>query len=147
MLKKIFEKYSALRYVLSSAASFVLDTALYYVFLRFLFGGLFGMSEITASSFALVAARVLSSFFNFNVNNFVVFRRGSENYSASLIKYYCVCIPQLFASELLLNGTIAVFKIENDLAQTALKVIVDGVLFVLSYFIQNKWVFKKKTSD
>lgn len=38
MLKKLFDKYSGLRYVLSSASAFVVDTALYYVFNHFLFG-------------------------------------------------------------------------------------------------------------
>ena len=145
MLKSLFEKYSGLRYVLSSASSFVVDTALYYVFNHFLFGTLFAMGEVEASAVSLVAARVLSSFYNFNVNNYLVFRHGSENYGKSLLKYYCVCVPQLLASEFLLSGAIALFGIENDMAQTAVKVVVDGVLFVLSYFIQNKWVFSKET--
>lgn len=147
MLKRLFEKYSALRYVLSSASSFVVDTALYYVFLHFLFGGVLEMGAVKASTFALVAARVLSSFYNFNINNYVVFRHGNENYVGSLIKYYCVCVPQLLVSELLLSGAIALFGIENDIVQTIVKVIVDGVLFVLSYFIQNKWVFSKNKDN
>ena len=145
MLKSLFEKYSGLRYVLSSASSFVVDTVLYYVFNHFLFGTLFAMGEVETSAVSLVAARALSSFYNFNVNNYLVFRHGSENYGSSLLKYYCVCIPQLLASEFLLSGAIALFGIENDMAQTAVKVVVDGVLFVLSYFIQNKWVFSKET--
>ena len=145
MLKRLFEKYSGLRYVLSSASSFVVDTILYYVFNHFLFGGLFAMSDVKASAVSLVAARVLSSFYNFNVNNFLVFRHGREDYGKSLLKYYCVCVPQLLASELLLNGVIALFGIKNDMVKTAVKVLVDGILFVLSYFIQNKWVFSKET--
>lgn len=144
MLKKLFEKYSELRYVLSSAAAFVVDTALYYVFNHFLFGMLFNMGDVQSSSAALVAARALSSFFNFNVNNFIVFRHGSEGYGRALAKYYCLCLPQLIASELLLHGTNVVFGIEDDLLQTVAKVVVDAVLFVISYFIQNKWVFSKK---
>jgi len=147
MLKKLFEKYSALRYVLSSASSFVVDTVLYYLFLHFLFGGLLGMGAVSASTFALVAARILSSFYNFNINNFVVFKHGRDNYAGALIKYYCVCVPQLMASELLLSGAIALFGIENDLVQTVVKVIVDGVLFVLSHFIQSKWVFSKTKEE
>lgn len=147
MLKKFFEKYSALRYVLSSASSFVVDTVLYYLFLHFLFGGLMGMGAVKASTFALVTARILSSFYNFNINNFVVFRHGKDNYAGALIKYYCVCVPQLLASELLLSGAIALFGIENDVIQTVVKVVVDGILFVLSYFIQNKWVFSKKKDE
>lgn len=144
MLKKLFEKYSELRYVLSSAAAFVVDTALYYVFNHFLFGMLFNMGDVQSSSAALVAARALSSFFNFNVNNFIVFRHGSVGYGRALAKYYCLCLPQLIASELLLHGVNALFGIEDDLLQTVAKVAVDAVLFVISYFIQNKWVFSKK---
>ena len=145
MLKRLFNKYSELRYVLSSVLSFAVDTVLYYVFNHFLFGTLFPMGEVGSSTLSLAAARLLSSFFNFNMNNYVVFRHGSENYGSSLLKYYCVCIPQLLASEFLLSGAIALFGIENDILQTAVKVIVDGFLFVLSYFIQNKWVFSKNS--
>ena len=145
MLKRLFDKYSELRYVLSSASSFVVDTVLFYVFNHFLFGSLLNMGEVEASTFSLIAARILSSFYNFNVNNYFVFRHGRENYAGALIKYYCVCVPQLFASGLLLSGVIALFGIENDVTETAVKVVVDGFLFVVSYFIQNKWVFSKKT--
>lgn len=141
MLKRLFDKYSELRYVLSSASSFVVDTLLFYVFNHFLFRSL---GEVEASTLSLMIARALSSFYNFNMNNYVVFRHGSENYGSALLKYYCVCIPQLLASGLLLSGAIALFGIENDVVETVVKVIVDGVLFVLSYFIQNKWVFSKK---
>lgn len=144
MLKKLFEKYSGLRYVLSSASAFVVDTALYYVFNHFLFGIVLNMGDAQASSAALCMARALSSFFNFNVNNFIVFRHGKEDYGHALAKYYCLCLPQLLASELLLHGANALLGIEDDLLQTVVKVIVDGVLFVISYFIQNKWVFSKK---
>ena len=144
MLKRLFDKYSELRYVLSSASSFVVDTVLFYVFNHFLFGSVLNLGEVEASSLSLAAARAFSSFFNFNINNYVVFRHGSENYGSSLLKYYCVCIPQLLASGFLLSGAIALFGMENDAFETAVKVIVDGILFVLSYFIQNKWVFSPK---
>ncbi len=141
MLKKLFEKYSGLRYVLSSAAAFVVDTALYYVFNHFLFGMVLNMGNTPASDAALISARAISSFFNFNVNNFIVFRHGKEGYGSALAKYYCLCLPQLLASELLLHGATVLFGVEDDFAQTVAKVVVDGVLFVISYFIQHKWVF------
>lgn len=144
MLKRLFNKHSELRYVLSSASSFVVDTVLFYLFDHFLFGSLLNMGEVEASTLSLTAARALSSFYNFNMNNFFVFRHGRENYAGALIKYYCVCVPQLLASGLLLSGAIALFGIDSDTVETAVKVMVDGILFVVSYFVQNKWVFSKK---
>ena len=142
MLKKLFEKHSSLRYILSSAASWAVDNGLYYVLLHFCFAGR-GTQQVAASTAAQVIARVFSSFFNFNCNNFLVFR-NQGSYGKALFKYYCLCIPQAAVSVLLLEVVIAGMSIPNDLVLTAVKIGIEAVLFMISYFIQNKWVFRKK---
>ena len=127
-------------YVLSSVSSWVVDTGLYYLFL-----GVLGESAVTACN---VLARVFSSFFNFNVNNRLVFR-NQEPYGSSLLRYYLLAVPQLLASTLLLNLFVGLFHVEERELSTLIKVIVDGCLFVASFFIQKFWVFagkKKKDS-
>jgi len=141
MLKRLFDKYSSLRYVLSSAAAWAVDNGLYYLMLHF---GLFGMGTmgaVQASTEAQLIARVVSSFFNFNCNKFFVFKEKG-NYGPSLLKYYMLCIPQAAISVVLLDVVIANMTTHNDLLQTGLKIVIEGILFVISYFIQNKWVFK-----
>ncbi len=128
-----------LLYVLSSVASWALDTGMFFV-LHLLFGGVLGSA---AEAVCNVAARVVSSFFNFNLNNRLVFQnRGS--YGKALLRYYCLAVPQLAASTLLLTLVVFLLKLESTEATTAAKITVDGLLFIASYFIQKFWVFRDK---
>ena len=60
-------------YILSSVASWVVDTGL-YALLRFLLGPLLG---IYAEPVCNLVARALSSFFNFNLNNVICWTKYS----------------------------------------------------------------------
>lgn len=134
----------ALRYVLSSVASWAVDTGLFYV-LKLLLGAFLG---VYAEPVCNVAARAVSSFFNFNVNNRLVFA-STLPYGKALLRYYCLAIPQLAASTLLLTLFVNLFHVHSANASTAVKIIVDAGLFVASFFIQKIWVFnsKKEASD
>ena len=127
-----------LRYVLSSIASWAVDTGLYFVF-DLLFGTLLGaMAEPVCN----VAARAASSFFNFNLNNRLVFG-NTGSYGKALLRYYCLAVPQLAASTLLLTLFVRLLHVESAQGSTIVKIVVDGVLFVASFFIQKFWVFSK----
>ena len=121
-------------YVLSSLSSWIVDTGLYYLFL-----GLFGQGAVTLCN---VLARVFSSFYNYNFNNRLVFR-SKEPYGKSLLRYYLLAIPQLLASTVLLNLFVSLFSVESREVSTVIKIVVDGFLFVASFFIQKYWVFAK----
>ena len=84
-----------------------------------------------------VAARIISSLFNFYVNKTVVFQKKS-NGKIQLIKYYILCVLQMSVSALALVGVHTLFA-GNKLVE---KIIVDGLLFLISYQIQRIWVFK-----
>ena len=130
-----------IRYALSSVASWVLDTGLFYL-LRLLLGSALGGAAETVCN---VIARAVSSFFNFNLNNRLVFdNRGS--YGKAMLRYYCLALPQLAASTLLLNLFVRLLHLESAQAATLVKIVVDGCLFVLSFFIQKFWVFAGKKS-
>lgn len=130
-----------IRYALSSVASWVLDTGLFYL-LRLLFGSALGGAAETVCN---VIARAVSSFFNFNLNNRLVFdNRGS--YGKAMLRYYCLALPQLAASTLLLNLFVRLLHLESAQAATLVKIVADGCLFVLSFFIQKFWVFAGKKS-
>ena len=131
-----------IRYALSSVASWVLDTGLFYL-VRLLLGSALGGAAETVCT---VIARAVSSFFNFNLNNRLVFdNRGS--YGKAMLRYYCLALPQLAASTLLLNLFVRLLHLESAQAATLVKIVADGCLFVLSFFIQKFWVFagKKKS--
>ena len=131
-----------LRYVLSSVASWAVDTGLFFAF-DLLFGTLLG---VLAEPVCNVAARVLSSFFNFNVNNRLVFH-SELPYGKALLRYYCLAIPQLAASTLLLTLFVHLLRVESAGGSTVVKIAVDAVLFVASFFIQKFWVFSQRGNE
>ena len=88
---------------------------------------------------ATVGARIVSSVFNFLVNRKVVFR-SDDNIIKTAVKYYCLCIVQMLASALLVTVLCSIIPF----AETILKIIVDIVLFFISYHIQQRWIFGKK---
>ena len=85
-----------IRYVLSSVSSFLVDVGLFYV-LKLLLGSLLG---VYAEPVCNVTARAASSFFNFNLNNRLVFG-NTGSYGKALFRYYCLAVPQAAASTVL----------------------------------------------
>ena len=66
--------WQLIKYSLASLSSFALDTGLFYLFKRFVFGSLGAWADLACT----VAARAISSFYNFNVNNRLVFGHRGE---------------------------------------------------------------------
>ena len=140
VMVRFFATGSGFRYALSSILSWVVDNGLYYAGLGAL-GAKLGAA--TASAVCHVGARVLSSLFNFNLNNSFVFH-SRENYWKAFGKYYLLCVPQTLISVGLLTALVAKLEIASPLAATGVKILIETGLFIISYFIQKKWVFTKK---
>ena len=128
-----------IKYALSSGLSWVLDNGLFYL-IRLVLGARLG---ILADSVCTIIARVFSSFFNFNVNNRFVFQNRS-GYGRSLLRYYCLAVPQMLCSAGLLTLTDQLLGVTAPQLSTLVKIGIDMLLFFVSYFIQKKWVFAKK---
>lgn len=126
---------SFLLYMCSSLASFVIDIGLFQLFIT-----IFKWVGITNGYImgATVTARVFSSLFNYAVNKSVVFKDSSGK--ASLVKYYILCVFQMLISAGLVTAVYYVFHAPEAL----IKVVVDTLLFCISYQIQQKWVFAQK---
>ena len=131
--------WQLIKYSLASLSSFALDTGLFYLFKRFVFGSLGAWADLACT----VAARVLSSFYNFNVNNRLVFGHRGE-YGKALGRYYLLAVPLMLASAGLVSLLDRSLGVTAPGLSTAIKIGVDTVLFLASYLIQKKWVFKKK---
>ena len=126
---------SGIRYVISSVGAFIIDNLLYNLLFSWLGAG--------RTLIAQLIARIISSAFQCNLNYFWVFgERGA--YWRSVLKYYCLCVPQTFVSSVLLTMFINKLAVSNSLAATGIKIAIEAVLFVVSYFIQKYWVFKNK---
>ena len=122
-----------LRYMVSAGTSFVLDLGIYYLALK-----LGNVSILTAT----VIARVISSFYNFNMNRKMVFK-SEEGYTATMVRYYALCVVQMLASAGL-TTLVKSFVPGGAGVATVCKAVVDTFLFVISYQIQKRWVFKEK---
>ncbi len=131
--------WQLIKYSLASLSSFALDSGLFYLFKRFAFGGLGAWADIVST----VAARAISSFYNFNVNNRLVFGHKGE-YGKALGRYYLLAIPLMLASAGLVTLLDRSLGVTAPGLSTAVKICVDTVLFLASYLIQEKWVFRKK---
>ena len=128
-----------LLYTLSALSSVVVDLGLFYL-LRLLLGGVLGAF---AESVCTVGARAVSSFYNFNINNRMVFQ-NKGSYGKAMLRYYCLALPQLAASALLLTLFVHVLGVTTAQGSTVVKLAVDSCLFVASFFIQKFWVFAQK---
>ena len=99
--------------------------------------------NIAAVLIATLTSRVISSIVNFIINRKVVFK-DVANVRKTASKYFALAACQMILSfllvDLLANGLLHVTGFLNIL----IKCVVDMCLFVFSYGIQRKWVFKDK---
>ena len=128
-----------LLYLLGSVLSWVVDVGGFYV-LNLLLRGVLGTAVGPVCN---VLARVVSSFFNYNYNYLVVFDRG-QPYGKAMFRYYCLAVPVLLVSTFSLTMITRLLNISSPNGATAVKVVVDGLLYVVNFFIQKYWVFRKK---
>lgn len=127
-----------LAYILSSAISFVADISIFYLLAKLL-GGVLGAS---AELVATVGARIVSSLLNFTINKKTVFSSRAPLFK-TLVRYYALAIVQMGLSALLVTVFTYLLKLEAEGA-TLVKIIVDTILFFISYRIQQNWVFADK---
>jgi dolichol-phosphate mannosyltransferase len=89
---------------------------------------------------AAYIARIFSGIFNFTVNRNLVFK-ASESRGRSAVKYLI-----LFAVQLVLTANLTDLLVNLGGNALISKIAVDLVLFTVSFIIQRKIVFKKKSS-
>lgn len=127
------------KYLLSSISSLLVDMGIFYLIMRLFAPWLGHLAELVST----VVARTCSSFVNFNANNSVVFH-NKGSYKRSLLRYYCLCIPQMLVSAGLVTLINRLLGNSAPFIATLIKFAVDTCLFFLSYVIQREWVFKEK---
>ena len=130
--------WQLIKYSLASLSSFALDSGLFYLFKRFVFGGLGQWTDLACTA----AARAISSFYNFNVNNRLVFGHRGE-YGRALGRYYLLAVPMMLASAGIVSLLDSSLGVTAPGLRSVVKVCVDTMLFLASYLIQKKWVFRK----
>lgn len=123
---------SFILYMCSSLLSFFVDIGFFSLFV-YLFKSIFNFERYILLS--TVAARIISSLFNYTVNKNIVFK--SKSGKNTLIKYYVLCVIQMFISAKLVE----IIYTATSIKETVIKIIVDTILFCISYQIQQRWVF------
>ena len=134
------------RYTVSSLACAVVDTGAAAALNSLFLGTLSGFA-LTAATEA--GARVLSSLLNFYLNKKLVFQTKVSTGKA-MLRYYCLALPQMAAQLGLTHGFIALMDISDRAVglRTLIHVVVMCVLYIISYMIQQRWVFApEKNSD
>lgn len=131
-----------IKYVIGSLASFLIDIGLFTA-LQYLIG-----DNITKSMNILVStigARIISSLFNFFYNRNAVFE-SEESLGRTMLRYYILCVCQMGVSYGFVN-LLALITGASKVLTSVIKVLVDIILFILSFQIQRRWVFSSKKED
>lgn len=126
-----------LSFMFSSIASFVVDYLIFTILVFFLEDK---MTKWMKLLFAVFPARAVSSLVNYTLNRKAVFRSEAPM-KQTLVRYYTLCVIQTACS----YGLVYLLSVLCDAGSALeiwLKVIVDIFLFMISFRIQQHWVFK-----
>ncbi len=126
-----------LKYLMASLSAFIVDIVMFSIFLT-ITKGIIPDSYIIVSTYI---AKVISCTYSFLVNKNLVFENHSKGLSTAF-KYIILCIVQASMSAILTNTLVHVLMWNEVLV----KIIVDTLLFFISFQIQNRWVFAKNGS-
>lgn len=121
-----------LKFLATSLSSAAIDILMFWLLVHMVSDGLF-----EAVAIASILARLISGLYNFTMNRIWSFE-SRHPIKHQLPKYITVYLLQLGTSILLVTALTHLF-----LTALAAKLIVDSLLFVVSYRIQKHWVFKK----
>lgn len=134
MNKKVLE---FLKFCVSSVGSFLLDIAIFTIASAGLAKVISENAIVNHIILATIIARICSGIFNYSVNRLIF---GGKSKGASGAKYLVVWLVQMLLSANLVN---IVVKLLPMIHETIVKMIIDSLLFLISFFVQKKWVFKK----
>lgn len=124
-----------LKFIASSFSSGIVDLVLFSVFLWMLGEKNFGtMSSIML---ATILARILSAIYNFTINYKVVFK-SRDNAGRAIVKYAILAVFIMLASGFLVETIYGLLTIPEVL----IKIPVDIVLFLASFWVQREFVYK-----
>ena len=123
------------KFMLSSVSSSLLDMLLFGFFCAIFVNAPVKMGYIMLST---ILARIISATYNFFINYEIVFSGEKERSKAALS--YCV----LAVAIMLLSGFFVTLGhgIVPWLPEVCIKIVVDGMLFLLSFYVQREFVYK-----
>lgn len=124
-----------LKFILSSLSSSIVDLCLFSFFLFLLEERSFG--KLSYIMMATVLARILSAIYNFTINYKVVFK-SHDNAGRAIVKYACLAVFIMLASGFFVEKIYAL----TLWPEVLIKVPVDVLLFLVSFWVQREFVYK-----
>lgn len=121
-------------YVAASLSSFVIDCILFQILCIVL-----PLPDVARIYAATVGARVVSSLFNYALNKNVVFK-AKDNGKRTFVLYYLLCLITMVVSG---TGVSLIYAIVQK-GELIIKCIVDTILFLSNYHVQQKFIFSEK---
>ncbi len=134
-----------LKFMLASGLSSIIDIVV-FTLLNLLIP--LSIDEKLRVLIATFGARVVSSLFNFFANRTRVFK-STEGVGATMLRYYLLCVVQTACSYGIVYLLTAFIPDNLRIIDSLIKIVVDVVLFFISFGIQRDWVFgsKNKSAD
>ncbi len=119
----------------ASIASFVIDNGIFTIFDQYVFPA----SLVAGPALSFLIARCVSAPCNYLMNRKLVFASKTDAKKSGL-RYFilCVCILLMSAGSLTVLKWLGMPKWLDTIA----KIIIDSLLYLVSYRVQNKWVFE-----
>lgn len=125
--------WEIIKFASSSLLCFVVDYLLFILLVQ-----LTGSWGVAASvTFANITARIVSASLNFSLNRKVVFRHDG-NLARGALQYFALAVFIMLAGTLVLNVLVAL-----GLVPYIAKIITELGLFIVSFVLQKKIIFKK----
>ena len=126
------------KYIASSGISFLIDYSLFSLFAYFLKSSIGSKGIILATVFA----RVISSVINYLLNKNKVFNSNKNKAfdKETFIKYALLVVFQMMMSAFIVYSLYNMTGVDEKI----IKPPVEGILFIVNYFVQKKYIFKKK---
>ena len=131
-----------LKFIASSAVAAGLDHLLFFL-IKLFFGKYFVPYSVLIP---MIIARVFSSATNFALNKKTVFKNNG-NIAVTLVKYYILAVPMLLISCIGIDWVSSALGITSVALVTLIKIVIESILFLLSFRLQREWVFSNKRKD
>lgn len=128
--KILFQTF--IKYLLVSLSSFAVDITVFTLCTKLLLSGF--SEKIVVST---IIARILSSAYNFIMNRNMVFN-SQCSYVSTAIQYLSLCVIQMSLSAFFVRELTNITHFD----EVIVKMIIDTLLFFLSYTIQKNYIFK-----
>ncbi len=138
-MQTFIKKYQTIiKYLCSSGLSFIIDLTCFSLIFWLLKNKVH--NAIIIASFL---ARGISSLINYLVNRYFVFEYKKEQKDNSMLSYFILVIINITVSSILVNRLYQ--KIPFN--ATLIKAGVDGLIFIVNYFLQKLFIFKSDIKE